>query len=653
MATAVVADLDLAAERADQPASRLQPAGVATRWISRRPEQAARPDEHLAAWPASMRSTKRGCGAAHRRQALALSDGEVVGAARGRPAPRPSSSTISPAGPAPPRASTKRLVVAVGDEADLLRVGLVPVGQAAAAARAARTSVLVMSPSGNRTNGSSAGSHREQEVGLVLVAIDRPAQPHRRRRHRPVEPGVVPGGQRLGARPPGRTAPAARTSGVSLQRTQGLGVRPARWAATKSSITAAGEGLALVEHVVGESPAGRGGGPGVVDVARGAAAAADAGRGARGVVQLQRHADHLGAAARTAAPPRSTNRPRRTWRRRCGSATRRGHRTSGTLTPPPAPGQRPAATSARRGRPRRLGVAGAQAEAHRLAGPRRAAAPAPAAPATGARVPERAGGAAGHRHPLQIEPDHHQLARRALEADVDGRRAPGRSHRRGGGSRAVASSRASSRSRSPATCAARSARPCARQPAGLAEADDARARSRCPPAARAPGARPPAAAPAAGPGGSTAPPRPWGRPACGPTASARPPPAPARRWERGPRPGRRRCERTRPRGRARPPPAPPPGTGCRARGWPAPGSPAPASARSDVRQRLGGDPPLAVRRRPSGWPVGRCARRLPGRGQRAVHRGVLQPAGRRRWPCGALGRPARGWPGGRPRCRPR
>ena len=73
------------------------------------------------------------------------------------PSTWPLSSTISPGRPGAAARLDEGPVVAVGDEADLLRVGLVPVGQPQppGVARAPRS--LVMSPSGNRTNGSSSG----------------------------------------------------------------------------------------------------------------------------------------------------------------------------------------------------------------------------------------------------------------------------------------------------------------------------------------------------------------------------------------------------------------------------------------------------------------------------------------------------------------
>jgi hypothetical protein len=61
-------------------------------------------------------------------------------------------------------------MIAVWDEADLLRVGLVRVGQPEAAGDP-RTSALVLSPR-ESAPGPALGANAEQEIRLILVAIE-------------------------------------------------------------------------------------------------------------------------------------------------------------------------------------------------------------------------------------------------------------------------------------------------------------------------------------------------------------------------------------------------------------------------------------------------------------------------------------------------
>ena len=81
-----------------------------------------------------------------------------------------------------------------------------------------------------------------------------------------------------------------------LHETQGIGVRPRAYSSAKRSITLVAEAALIIEHIMGDAEP-LGDRLGVVDVLAGAAGPRAPDRLAM-IVELERHSDHLGAAAR-------------------------------------------------------------------------------------------------------------------------------------------------------------------------------------------------------------------------------------------------------------------------------------------------------------------------------------------------------------------
>ena len=184
--------------------------------------------------------------------------------------------------------------------------------------------------------GQLVGVEDPEHVGLVLGGVDRAVQlaPARPAARRPARSGRWRR-RRTRAPPPCRAAPANLIR--SLQRRQGLGVRPAAYSATKSSMTSRWKRLGEVPDV--ERDAEEVGHPaGVAGVLDGAAAAgrpraasprAATGRGGRRRPRGRR---------RASGRRRRRSRPRRTSRRRRASA--------GTSLRPVGPARRRAGSAA-------------------------------------------------------------------------------------------------------------------------------------------------------------------------------------------------------------------------------------------------------------------------------------------------------------------
>ena len=92
----------------------------------------------------------------------------------------------------------------------------------------ARTSLLVISPTGNTHAGQLVLSQHGQHVGLVLVRVGAPAEPERAVAG---DPGVVPGGHGVEADAAGPLQQAVELED-RLHSMHGLGVRPSAWAST-------------------------------------------------------------------------------------------------------------------------------------------------------------------------------------------------------------------------------------------------------------------------------------------------------------------------------------------------------------------------------------------------------------------------------------
>ena len=484
-----------------------------------------------------------------------------------------------------------------------------------------------------------------------MSPVDRPAQPHALRRpgRRAGRSARWPAPRR---RPRGRTGPAARTSGVSLQRTQGLGVRPWRVGADEVVDHRRGRTPRSRRARSGESPARRRW-PG----RRRCRAGCSSGRRCWPRCPRRRTASgsrppprprcsHSSAAAVDESTPpdmATTMRGRgmrhrdmraRTLRRRPHPGNHGGHQRRGAVdlgsSVLPAPRLKRTASRACVGRQ-------PQRQQHRRRRQRARA----------------AGRAAGHRHPLEVEPDHHQLPGGALEADVAGARAPGRRRRRAGGRPGwPAAAPPAGRAAGP-RCAARSASSCrARRQAspkptmpGTFSVPARRSRSWCPPASSGAGIEP-----------APHPDRPHALGAAQLVRRQRQRVDPQRPHVDGHAaqpPGRRRCEPARPRGRGR-------AAASAATGYRLPSSwltsarvTSAASARTTSASASGSMRPSASAGDPRGGTVRRArpppAQPPPARpctagcSSRLEH--PLAPAAARR--------PARGWPGGRPRCRPR
>jgi len=247
-----------------------------------------------------MRTTKRRSPPPAAGTPRALSDGEVMGAFVGRQLG---------AGLVDDRARRARAavgldvgaVVAVGDEADLLRVRACRrwPGPGAPARYRAPLRPWSCHPAERSPDRRPRAARPNRKVRLVLVAIEARAAVF-------CGPPICSGSATSRALVAGlparrlRSPRAKRTSGAKLEPLIGSArtdwaCGPSRCSSRKSSITARRNVLGLVDHVVGKSRAARRSRARVLDVARTAAAAADAGRRARGVVELERHADDLGA----------------------------------------------------------------------------------------------------------------------------------------------------------------------------------------------------------------------------------------------------------------------------------------------------------------------------------------------------------------------
>ncbi len=199
------------------------------------------------------------------------------------------SSTIAPGAPAPPRAVDEPDVIAVGDEADLLGVGLVGVGQPGPPRQ--RPHVVLAHVAQRKPDArQKLGSDAEEKVRLVLAAVAGAAE-HDAAVVGGREPGVVSGRERRRADGVGE-----RQQRPELQLLVAAHARVRRLTrAVAGDEVVDHRGLkrrALVDHVMSDSKmSGRR--ARVLDVARPTAPPADAGGRAGRVIEAQGRADDL------------------------------------------------------------------------------------------------------------------------------------------------------------------------------------------------------------------------------------------------------------------------------------------------------------------------------------------------------------------------